>query len=254
MRSIILAAGEGNRLRPYTNSIPKSLVRIGNFTMLEYQLELFKKNNIECTVVAGYLSEKIKEVSNNVIVNEKYASTNMLYTLFRAVHLFDTDLIISYGDIVYTEKTLKSLIKDKNQISLTIDKNWREYWSMRYSDPLADLETLVKKDNLLIEIGNKPENFEKIQGQYMGLIKISKSIINKIINVYEECKKSGKIQQKDYKNAYLTDFIQELIDRSINVNTVEIDDPWIEIDSIDDFENIETKRRLNEILKINNEN
>ena len=83
MRAIILAAGEGKRLRPYTNNVPKSLVRIGDFTMLEYQLELFKKNNIECTVVAGYLSEKIEKITKNVIINENYASTNMLYTLFK---------------------------------------------------------------------------------------------------------------------------------------------------------------------------
>ena len=254
MRAIILAAGEGKRLRPYTKNLPKSLVKIGDFTMLEYQLDLFKKNNIECIVVAGYLHEKIEKITKNVIINENYASTNMLYTLFKAEHFFDDDLIISYGDIVYTEKTLKLLINDKNKISITIDKNWKKYWSKRYSNPLDDLETLVKEDNLLIEIGNKPLNYDKIQGQYMGLIKISKSKLNEVVSIYRECKKSSKIKTKDYKNAYLTDFIQELIDRSIKVNTVEIEDPWVEIDSTDDFKNKETVNRLKEIIRINNEN
>ena len=101
----------------------------------------------------------------------------MLYTLFKAVHLFDDDLIISYGDIAYTEKTLHYLIQDKNEISITIDKNWKDYWSKRYDNPLLDLETLVKENNRLIEIGKKPKDYSKIQGQYMGLIKISKLII-----------------------------------------------------------------------------
>ena len=254
MRAIILAAGEGKRLRPLTSKTPKSLVKIEGFTMLEYQLNLFNKNKIKPTVVAGYLSEKIIEVTNDVIINDKYASTNMLYTLFKAVHLFDDDLIISYGDIAYTEKTLHFLIQDKNEISITIDKNWKDYWSKRYDNPLLDLETLVKENNRLIEIGKKPKDYSKIQGQYMGLIKISKSIVDKVINVYEDCKKNGFIKNRNYENAYMTDFIQELVDRSIKINTIEINDPWVEIDSVGDFENIETKNRLNKIIRINNEN
>ena len=254
MKSIILAAGEGKRLRPYTDNIPKSLVKIAGSSMLEYQLGVFKKFKINHIVVAGYLSEKIKEVTKNVILNREYASTNMLYTLFKAKDYFDDDIIISYGDIMYTEDTLLKLINDENNISLTIDKNWKDYWSKRYENPLDDLETLVKRNNILYEIGNKADNYDKIQGQYMGLIKISKSIINKIVLIYEECKKNGKIKGKDYKKAYLTDFIQELIDRSIKINTIEISDPWIEIDSTEDYHNKETLRRLKEIKRINNEN
>ena len=79
MRAIILAAGEGKRLRPLTSKTPKSLVKIEGFTMLEYQLNLFNKNKIKPTVVAGYLSEKIIEVTNDVIINDKYASTNLSF-------------------------------------------------------------------------------------------------------------------------------------------------------------------------------
>ncbi len=248
MRAIILAAGEGKRLRPYTDNVPKSLVKIGKFTMLEYQLELFNKNQIKSTVVAGYLNDKIKSIHNDVLINEQYATTNMLFTLFKAKDLFNEDIIISYGDITYTENTLTKLISDKNEISITIDQNWKEYWSSRYKNPLKDLETLVKKNNELIEIGNIPINYDKIQGQFMGLIKISKTSIQKFIDVYDDCRKLNKINNKDFKNAYTTDFLQELINRSIKVNTIDIYDPWIEIDSVDDYRNPETLKRLNIIL------
>ncbi len=248
MRVIILAAGEGSRLRPYTNDLPKSLVKIGDFTMLEYQLDLFKRNNIKCTVLAGYLNNKITSIHDNVIINEQYATTNMLFTLFKAKHLLNDDIIISYGDIAYTENTLLKLINDNNEISITIDQNWKEYWSCRYENPLKDLETLVKNDNQLIEIGNKPINYDKIQGQFMGLIKISKTSINKFVKIYEDCENSKIINNKDFKNAYMTDFLQELINRSVKINTVDIFDPWIEIDSVDDYKNPETLKRLNQIL------
>lgn len=249
MRAIILAAGEGKRLRPYTDNVPKSLVKIGKFTMLEHQLELFNKNDIKSTVVAGYLNNKIKEIHSDVLINEQYATTNMLFTLFKARHLLSGDVIISYGDITYTEDTLVKLINDKSEISITIDQNWKEYWSKRYENPLDDLETLVKKDNELIEIGNVPLNYEKIHGQFMGLMKISKTAIQKFIDVYDDCEKANRINNKDFTNAYTTDFLQELVNRSIKVNTIDIYDPWIEIDSVEDYMNPETIRRLNNILK-----
>ena len=60
MISIILAAGEGSRLLPYTKDVPKSLVQIRNTTMLEEQLKIYDKLNIKSYIVGGYLFNKLK--------------------------------------------------------------------------------------------------------------------------------------------------------------------------------------------------
>ena len=59
MKVIILAAGRGKRLGHYTKEIPKPLIDINGKSIIERQIELFKKNGItEIFVVRGYKKEK----------------------------------------------------------------------------------------------------------------------------------------------------------------------------------------------------
>ena len=58
MKAVILASGAGKRLRPFTDCVPKPLIRIGNKTILDYQLEGLIKHGIE-TLFVGALTFEI---------------------------------------------------------------------------------------------------------------------------------------------------------------------------------------------------
>ena len=106
---IILAAGKGSRLYPLTKNIPKCLIKFRGKSILDYQLENCKKMNIKkIFLVSGHKSNKINRKNITKIKNEKYDSTNMVYSLFKLKKLFNgsEDLIISYGDIIYKDKIL----------------------------------------------------------------------------------------------------------------------------------------------------
>ena len=61
MKAIILAAGKGERLQPFTKDIPKSLLRIDDQTILENQINHLKKCDIEeINVVVGLHTKKLK--------------------------------------------------------------------------------------------------------------------------------------------------------------------------------------------------
>jgi len=61
-KAIILCAGEGTRLLPLTKNIPKSMIPLGKYPLLEYNILLCKKNGIEEIFInTSYLPEKIKE-------------------------------------------------------------------------------------------------------------------------------------------------------------------------------------------------
>ena len=68
MKAIILAAGEGKRLRPLTDNIPKAMVKLFNMSLLERQIEIFQKCGInDIVVVGGYKNEKIDiKILNNI--------------------------------------------------------------------------------------------------------------------------------------------------------------------------------------------
>ena len=61
MQAIILAAGEGKRLRPITEDRPKPMVPIGDMPILEYTMSILPKVIDEVILVVGYKQEKIRE-------------------------------------------------------------------------------------------------------------------------------------------------------------------------------------------------
>ena len=61
MRAIIIAAGLGSRLKPYTNNLPKILVKIGKTNILESQLKVFKSLNIrDINLIVGHKKEQFE--------------------------------------------------------------------------------------------------------------------------------------------------------------------------------------------------
>lgn len=241
MKMIILAAGEGSRLRPLTKNIPKCMVKFKGKPMIDYIIEASLNSEItDITIVNGYKSHVLEKYLNNqninFINNEKYGKTNMVSTLFCAKKVLNDDVIISYSDIIYKKEILKSLILSKEEFSVIVDKEWDKLWSLRMQNPLSDLETLKIKENKIIEIGKKPKGYDNIEGQYIGLIKISKEVINKVIKYYEDLDKTRLYDGKDYDNMYMTSFIQMVIENLMDVSPVYTKGGWIEIDSIDDLD------------------
>ena len=179
MKVIILSAGQGSRLGSLTRKKPKCLVELNGKTILDYQLELYKKKNIdEVFVISGYKEKKIISDRISKIYNPNYKTTNMVASLFCAEEYFDDDLIISYSDIIYNKEVLKQLIRNKHDIVVTVDKDWFELWKIRMDDPLIDAETMkLDSDKNIIELGKRANNYNEINGQYIGLIKLSNSIL-----------------------------------------------------------------------------
>jgi len=189
MRVIILAAGQGTRLKPLTDDRPKCMVKLNNKPLIEYQLDLFEKNGVEdINVITGYLEEMIEYNVIRKFFNPNFNNTNMVYTLFSASILFDgeEDILISYGDIIFNETVYEKITKSTDEINVVIDKNWKDYWSARMDNPLNDAETLkINNEGKIIEIGKKPNSFNDIEGQYIGLIKIRKDVVKKFLSFYK---------------------------------------------------------------------
>ena len=78
-RAIILAAGQGLRLRPLTDDKPKCLVSLQGKTLLEHQVQALKSEGIQdIHVVGGYCFEKIDSAGYKCSLNPQYKKTNMV--------------------------------------------------------------------------------------------------------------------------------------------------------------------------------
>ena len=66
MKAFLLSAGEGTRLRPLTNKIPKCLIPVNNKPLLHYWLKLCEKYGIEEALInLHHLSSQIEEFLEN---------------------------------------------------------------------------------------------------------------------------------------------------------------------------------------------
>lgn len=252
MKAILLAAGEGKRLRPYTNEVPKCMVPFRGRSIIDRLLSTMRQCGIEnIALVSGYKGEALeyhlKDQPVRFYRNDLFQSTNMVYSLFCAdKEMEGSDIIISYSDILYAESVLRKLMESRAQVSVVVDLRWRELWEARMEDPLSDAETLkMDSTDNIIELGRRPKGYKDIEGQYIGLVKFSKGILPRIRRFYEGLDRSAMYDGQDFNNLYMTSFLQLMIDRLTPVKGVLIQGGWLEIDSTQDLERYMSSPDLN---------
>ena len=255
MKAIILAAGEGKRLRPLTNNTPKCLVNLFGKSLLQWQIETFRSCQIDdISVVTGYLNEMIKFENITYFENPNFKTTNMVETLFCAKEKLSDSVIVSYGDIIFEKNVLESLINSPDDVSVIVDKQWEGLWKKRFLDPLSDAESLVIEDGYIIEIGQKVNSYEKICGQYIGLMKFQGSGIDLIKKYYEKARNQANIgtnplnKSLPFEKSYLTDFLHSLIKDGATIKAVPINNGWLEVDTLSDLDLYEFLYKKGELV------
>ena len=249
LKAIILAAGEGTRLRPYTLDRPKCLVEVDGQSLLDRQLAVLGTEAIQPIVlIGGYRVEMLKRHSIEVRVNPRYAETNMVWTLFCAEDDLDGDVLLCYGDIVYSQEILWALLESTADIAVAIDLDWETYWRARNEDPLDDAETLkLGRDGRILEIGQKPMSLSEIEGQYMGLMKFSAKGAQLLKKTFHDAKSKGSLRGKPIEKAYMTDLLQAMIDLNYRLDAVLVNGGWVEVDTVSDLNSDVTRSRLKTI-------
>lgn len=257
MKVIILAAGQGTRLRPLTDDRPKCMVEVNGKSMIERQLDVMRGCGIkdeDITIVAGYRSDVlIKKFLNTdirVIKNEQFETTNMVCSLMCAGNQMkaEEDIIVSYGDIIYDETVFRSILSEQDTMSVIVDDGWYEYWSERCENPLDDAETLMyDDDHYLTEIGQKTTELDKVQSQYIGLMRFRGDGWKAVLQLSAEAERRSAQGEalwrtdRTYAKMYMTDLLQGLIDEGQKLRAVHIHRGWFEIDDCDDLKVVEKK-------------
>ncbi|MBT4763450.1 phosphocholine cytidylyltransferase family protein [bacterium] len=246
---ILLVAGEGKRLRPYTLDRPKCMVEIDGISLIDRQLSVLESEGLsDIVMIGGYKAEMLKGKNAKLKLNPRYYETNMVWTLFSAEEELAGDIIVSYGDIVYSREILQELLKSTADIAVIVDKEWEEYWRSRDENLLDDAETLkLKADGTISEIGQKPKSLNEIEGQYIGLMKFSAKGISQIKKVFYTAVGNGELFGNPVEESYMTDLLQSAITSGIRVTSVPIYDKWIEIDTIRDLKSGVASKRLEKI-------
>lgn len=244
MKAIIIAAGLGMRLNPLTDSKPKCLLPIGGRTILQRQLETSKECGIDgIVVVRGYRKEMIVYPNARYYDNDNYRNNNILASLFYAEDEMEEGFIASYSDILYGQEIVEKLLASRADISVIVDTKWKEAYKGRTEHPVSEAEKVLVEGDRVIKIGKAPISANEAYGEFIGLAKFSAKGAEVLKANYHRVKEefAGKPFQHEarvFEKAYLTDMLQELIDRGYTVKNVDIEGGWWEIDTCQDYRRV----------------
>ncbi|MBT2379873.1 nucleotide sugar-1-phosphate transferase [Streptomyces sp. CB00316] len=235
MIGLVLAAGAGRRLRPFTDTLPKALVPVdGDKTVLDLTLANFAEVGLtEVAIVVGYRKEAVYArkaeleatygVTLTLIDNDKAEEWNNAYSLWCARDVIKRGVILANGDTVHpvsVEKTLLDARGEGRRIILALDTE----------KSLADEEMKV-----ITEEGEGVSRITKLMdpatatGEYIGVTLIEGEAA-------EELADALKTTFERDPDLYYEDGYQELVNRGFTVDVAPIGTvPWVEIDNHDDL-------------------
>ncbi|MFF0273679.1 MULTISPECIES: phosphocholine cytidylyltransferase family protein [unclassified Streptomyces] len=235
MIGLVLAAGAGRRLRPYTDTLPKALVPVdGETTILDGTLKNFAEIGLtEVAIVVGYRKEAVYDrkealeakygLKITLVDNDKAEEWNNAYSLWCAREVLKRGVILANGDTVHpvsVEKTLLAARGDGKKIILALDtvKN------------LADEEMkVITAEGKGVQRITKLMDPATATGEYIGVTLIE-------AEAAEELADALKATFERDPDLYYEDGYQELVNRGFTVDVEPIGDvKWVEIDNHDDL-------------------
>ena len=239
MRLIILAAGKGQRIFSKIKK-NKCLIEIKGISLIKKIIKDFKESGFKnITVITGFNRNRIQKHLQNdkisILHNSSYVNKEMLYSFILALKKYKNEnIFLSYSDIRYNKKIFydsKNFLTSK-KIILPINKKWAHVWKKRKKNIKDDCETLVyNKNKNLIEIGNKITSLKKVNGQFMGLVYITKNRIINILKYYESINSALK------NKMHLSSFINFMLKKNEKIKCHLSYSDWYEFDDINDYKN-----------------
>ncbi len=240
MNVIIIAAGSGKRLRPFTHDTPKGLLPIRNDTIIGSQIKIFKHLKLnKINIITGFKKNKFKFKNIKYFYNKKYKTNNILNSLFYAEKKLNNDCLITYSDIIFKKKIVKKLIKSKEDILVVVDRKWKKNYSNRILHPISEAEKSYYDKNKNLKYIGKNILLSKTNSEFIGMIKLSKIGCNLFKSYFKKAKKKFKNKKfysaNKFEKAYITDFLKFLIDQKIKIKSHVISSGWMEIDTTEDL-------------------
>jgi glucose-1-phosphate thymidylyltransferase len=192
MQAVILAAGEGQRLRPFTANKPKVMIKVANKPILEFVVNALKEAGIQdIIIVVGYKRHRIIEYfrdGKNFGVRIQYAFQDQqlgtAHALKQAESLIESDeFLVLAGDNIVDSKSIQAL---------------RQTWSLSYkvSNEPTKYGVLITENGKVKEIVEKPK--EPISNLVnTGMYRLGKDVFDWIgdntdlISVINEMIKNG---------------------------------------------------------------
>jgi choline kinase len=234
MIGMVLAAGAGRRLQPYTDTLPKTLVPVdGDRTILDVSLANFAAAGLtDVLLVTGYRAGALEDrkagleadhgVTLELVFNDKAEEWNNAYSLWCAREYFDRGVVLVNGDTITPVSVFEALRDADSDHDLVIALDDRKELGEE------EMKVQLSGEGLLTRI-TKLMDPRTAVGEYIGLTRIGAGASEILADAL-------KTTFERDPQLYYEDGFQELADRGGRVGTVPIGDvEWVEVDDHTDL-------------------
>lgn len=244
MIGLVLAAGAGRRLRPYTDTLPKALVPVdGERTILDIALANLAASGLtDVAVVVGYAADAVRErqaqlesdhgVTLELVVNDKAEVWNNAYSLWCARDVMAPGALLVNGDTVHPVAVEETLLaqagtaRGDDGILLALDRD----------KTLADEEMkVVLDDEGRLQRITKLMEPSEADGEYIGATLIEPAAVAPLAEALQAT--FERDPQLYYEDGY-----QELVHRGFAIGGARLPagTSWVEVDDHVDLERART--------------
>jgi choline kinase len=227
------------------------MVAVGPKPIFGWVWDAFRAAGItELVVIRGYRGDVIEpfvraRVPGAVFVdNTAWQTNNVLLSMACARAYFDRPCLISYSDILFTSEVARAAAASPDEFGLVIDREFREIYVGRTEHPLDEGEVAdLMPDGSVARVGKRALPPAEAIGEFIGLTKLGERgamtvgrTLDQLARRFDGRDHEPFQRAASYRNAYLTDLWQELIDTGVRLDPVIIAGGWREIDTGQDLE------------------
>ncbi len=228
MRGIILAAGQGLRLRTVTEERPKCLARVGGLTLLDRQIQALRGAGIDdVVVVIGCEAERVRRLTGlspvHFVENARFAQTNSLYSLWLARPLLLEGFVVLNCDVLFHPQILTDLLTARCDSAAVVAFQGD-------GDALGEEEMKVKIRHGRIRDFSKQLPPDEADGENVGIVKFSERDAPALVAHLDRLVADGRT--REWAPRAFAEFARERSLYAVGTRGY----PWIEIDFADDYE------------------
>ena len=187
-RAIILAAGRGQRLKPYTNKTPKPLLPVKGMPIIEQSIIALKTRGInDITIVIGYkhlaFSYLVQKYGVELRYNKNWNKGSNLLSLQCAIDKIE-DCIIFDGDVILSKDAIRTKVYQSGYVCVKMKKanEWKIELDASTNEIKNVIADLTEKKNFLalhsisFWVGEQAK-------QYQMLLKDAKDEVNYVDDI-----------------------------------------------------------------------
>ncbi|WP_347554046.1 phosphoenolpyruvate mutase [Robbsia sp. KACC 23696] len=240
-RAVVLAASRGDGLESLTLDKPKVMLPVGGKPLMRWLVDAFKKEAInEITVVAGYKAEAIDTPGIKKVLNAQYANSGELVSLAAAADagpLFESDLFVTYGDLLFRQYILKDLLQQDAEICVVVDSSQADSGTDLAWCSAPDDRGLFGQNVSLRHIGNVPTGAQAPaaatgapSGRWIGMLSVRGEGRAKVKAVL------GTLRERaDFSTLGMPALLNALTETGHAVRVLYVHGHWRGVNDLEDF-------------------